>query len=455
MMKHILKSATLLVSILALVGCGDSNGTPPTPDAGPSNTIVDVAVGSSDFSILVAALQRADLVSTLQSAGPFTVFAPNNAAFAASGITLADVEAMDVDTLTTILLYHVVSGAAVGSSAVTAGPVDSAAQDESGTWSLSLILGTSGGVTINGGNAVEGGATVATPDIAASNGVIHVIDRVLLPPSIADMARYAGLSDLLEAVVDAELATTLAEEGPFTVFAPTNDAFPDGGARPTGDALASVLLYHVLSGAVPSGSVPARANALATNTAGNNMTLLFDTSAGVAVNGIDVVLADVGCTNGIVHVIDGVLLPPTVIDMAGIAGLTSLAAAVGRADNSGAGIAALLSGAAPGSATGFTVFAPTNAAFTAIQSTVDGLTDAQVAQVLQYHVLDPATFAAPVLSTGLANGNVATALGQTATVDVSVSPPTIAGAEVVPTLLDIHVSNGVVHVLADVMVPTL
>src|SRR5690606_12082251 len=90
-MKHILKSATLLVSILALVGCGDSNGTPPTPDAGPSNTIVDVAVGSSDFSILVAALQRADLVSTLQSAGPFTVFAPNNAAFAASGITLADV----------------------------------------------------------------------------------------------------------------------------------------------------------------------------------------------------------------------------------------------------------------------------------------------------------------------------------------------------------------------------
>ena len=455
MMKHTLRSATLLVSILALIGCGDSNSTPPTPDAGQPSTIVDVAVGSSDFSILVAALQRAELVATLQSPGPFTVFAPNDAAFAASGITLADVQAMDVDTLTTILLYHVVSGAAVGSSAVTAGPVDSAAQDESGTWSLSLILGTTGGVTINGGNAVDGGATVDTPDITASNGVIHVIDRVLLPPSVADMTRYAGLSDLLEAVVAAELATTLSEDGPFTVFAPTNDAFPDGVDRPTGDALANVLLYHVLSGGVPSGSVPARANALATNTAGNNMTLLFDTSAGVAVNGIDVVLADVGCTNGVVHVIDGVLLPPTVIDMAGIAGLTSLAAAVGRADNSGAAIGALLSGAAPGSATGFTVFAPTNAAFADIQSTVDSLTDAQVADVLRYHVLNPATFTAPVLSTGLANGNVATALGQDATVDVSVSPPTIAGAEVVPTLLDIHVSNGVVHVLADVMVPTL
>ena len=206
---------------------------------------------------------------------------------------------------------------------------------------------------------------------------------------------------------------------------------------------------------MPSGSVPARANAVAENEAGNNMTLLFDTTSGVAVNGIDVILADVGCTNGVVHVIDGVLLPPTVIDMAGIAGLTSLAAAIGRADMSGAGIATLLSGDAPGAATGFTVFAPTNAAFTAIQATVDGLTNAQVAQVLQYHVLDPATFTAPVLSTGLATGNVATALGQNAAVDISVSPPTIDGAAVVPTLLDIHVSNGVVHVLSGVMVPTL
>jgi transforming growth factor-beta-induced protein len=455
-MKRFLNLSVLVVLALAALGCSDSNNTtPPTPDAGQSNTIVDVAVGNSDFSILVAALQRADLVATLQSAGPFTVFAPTDAAFAASDISLADVQAMDVDTLTTVLLYHVVSGAAVGSSAVTAGPVDSAAQDASGTWNLSLILGTTGGVTLNGGNTVAGGANVVTPDVDASNGVIHIIDRVLLPPTIASMASYAGLTDLLEAVVAADLADTLAGTGPFTVFAPTNAAFPDGAARPTGDALSNVLLYHVLSGAVPSGSVPARANALATNTAGNNMTLLFDTSAGVAVNGIDVLLADVGCTNGVVHVIDGVLLPPTVIDMAGIAGLTGLAAAVGRADASGAGIGALLSGAAPTPATGFTVFAPTDAAFTAIQSTVDGLTDAQVAQVLQFHVLDPATFAAPVLSTGLADGDVATALGQAATVDVSVSPPTIEGAAVVPSLLDIHVSNGVVHVLADVMIPTL
>ncbi|MEZ4325490.1 MAG: fasciclin domain-containing protein [Polyangiales bacterium] len=455
-MLKLAPSIALLLMLALVAGCGDSDGTnTPTPDAGQPNTIVDVAVADDDFSILVAALTRADLVSTLQSAGPFTVFAPNDAAFAASGITLEAVQSMDVDALTQILLYHVISGASVGSGAVTAGPVDSAAEDDSGTWNLSLILGTTGGVTINGGNAVTGGATVATPDISASNGVIHVIDRVLLPPTIADMTAYAGLTDLREAVVAADLADTLGGAGPFTVFAPTNAAFPDGGERPTGDALANILLYHVVGAGVPSSAVPARANAVATNEAGNNLTLLFDTSAGVAVNGIDVVLADVGCTNGVVHVIDGVLLPPTVIDMAGIAGLTSLAAAIGRADNSGAGIAALLSGDAPGSATGFTVFAPTNDAFAAIQSTVDSLTDAQVAQVLQYHVLDPATFTAPVLSSGLANGDVQTALGQTATVDVSVTPPTIDGAAVVPSLLDIHVTNGVVHVLSDVMVPTL
>ena len=132
----------LLLTLLLGIGCGDSNNT-PDPDAGTSNTIVDIAVADDDFSILVAALTRADLVATLQGTGPFTVFAPTNAAFEASGITLADVQAMDVDDLSQILLYHVVSGS-VASSAVTAGPVDSAAEDDTGTWNLSLILGTTG-----------------------------------------------------------------------------------------------------------------------------------------------------------------------------------------------------------------------------------------------------------------------------------------------------------------------
>ena len=189
-MRQIAKLSLFMMLVLA-VGCDDSDPvTMVTPDAGGGpGTIVSVAVAAGDFTILAAALERADLIDTLSSTGPFTVFAPNDAAFAASGIALADVQAMDVAELTNILLYHVVSGS-VPSSAVTAGPVDSVATDATDTWNLDIILGTTGGVTINGGNTVEGGATVATADVAASNGVIHIIDRVLLPPDIATMAGW-------------------------------------------------------------------------------------------------------------------------------------------------------------------------------------------------------------------------------------------------------------------------
>ncbi len=473
-MKPYLVRTLLFLSLTSLLaacdnGGGDTDaGTTPdgsaaTGDGGggadgggadgsaSSNTIADIAAGNPDFSILVAAASRAGLVDTLAGDGPYTVFAPTDAAFEASGIAASDIDSMDVATLTDILKYHVVSGA-VRSTDLSDGPVDTVAT-ASGGWNLDVIVGTTGGVTLNGGNTVTGGANVTMADIEADNGIIHVIDRVLLPPDIPTMATYAGLSDLVDAVTTAGLDTALAGAGPFTVFAPTNDAFPDGSDRPTGDALVTVLSYHVLTSAVPSDSVPARADALATNAAGNNLTLLFDTSSGVAVNGIDVAIADVGCTNGIVHVIGGVLLPPTVIDMAGIAGLTSLADAIATADGGGASIAATLSGDAPSSATGFTVFAPTNDAFDAISSTVAGLSADQVANVLTYHVLDPSMYADPVLSTDLTSGDVTMLNGDTATVDTSASPPTIADQAVVPDLLDINVTNGVIHVLSGVMIP--
>jgi transforming growth factor-beta-induced protein len=450
---------------VALAACGDDDGTTPGTDAGPStpdtgasggNTIADVAGSNPDFSMLVAAASRAGLVDVLRMPGPFTVFAPTNAAFEASGIDMSDIESMDVAELSLVLRYHVIAGAAVESSAVTAGPADSAATAEGG-WALSLILGTTGGVTINGGNAITGGANVVTADIEASNGVIHVIDRVLLPPNVPALATYAGLTDLVEAVTAAELADDLSGEGPFTVFAPTNEAFPDGAERPTGELLSTVLLYHVIGGAgVTSDAVPARANALATNAAGNNLTILFDTTSGVEANGIAVAVADVGATNGVVHVIGGVLLPPSILDMAGIAGLTALAGAIGRADMTpGTTIGATLDAPPPEGVTGFTVFAPSNAAFEEIASTVEGLSNAQVARVLQFHVLDPSTLSAPVLSTGLPaapGGDVPTLLGEDASIDTAASPPTIEGAAIVGT--DIHVTNGVIHLIDAVMIPS-
>ncbi len=221
--------AMSLAGVLAACdgGGGDADsGTPPEPDGGStSSAITDVAAGDSRFSILVAALSRADLVDTLSGTGPFTVFAPTDDAFAASGIALADIQSMDVAALQTILRYHVVAGR-VTSAEITAGPVDTVAT-AGGGWNLDLIVGTEGGVTLNGGGGVTGGASVTTADIAADNGVIHVVDRVLLPPDIPTMATYAGLTDLAQAAADGGLDDDLAGAGPFTVFAPTNDAFPD------------------------------------------------------------------------------------------------------------------------------------------------------------------------------------------------------------------------------------
>lgn len=449
-------TGAMALCLASAVGCDSDDDTTTTADASVAadsggggdaaagNSIVDIAVGNPDFSLLVAAATRAGLVSTL-AAGEFTVFAPTNAAFAASGITEAAINEMPVEQLAGILTYHAVSGTVL-STALTSGPVTTAA-------GFSVIVGTGSTVTLNGGNAVTGGANVVSADIEASNGVIHVIDRVLLPPTVADLARYAGLTTLAGAVTTAGLADDLAGEGPFTVFAPTNAAFGELDAVPTGDALVDVLLYHVVGAAVRSTGVPAKASSLSTNEYGDNLTILFDTTSGVEINNsADVVVADVIATNGVVHVIDKVLLPMNAVDAATAAGLTGLLGAVGAAaDIDGdTTVAEALSAQAP-----YTIFAPTNDAFTAAATTIAGLTDAQIRDVLLFHVLDTTVFTSPVLAADLPTSvtEAKTLNGQNATIDPTVTPPTIEGADIV--LTDIVVTNGVVHVIDAVIVPTL
>ena len=355
---------------LGLVACGDDDGGTDAggdagtdsmmpDDGGETNSIVDIAAGNPDFSILVEAATRAGLVETLSEIGgqTFTVFAPTDQAFADSGITSLD-DFTD-EELTGILSYHALLGT-VMSTDISAGPADTVA-------GLTLFLGTEGGVTVNGGNAITGGANVVMADIEADNGVIHVIDRVLLPPNIPMAATYGGLTELLGAVGAASplgdgttVAEALSGEGPFTVFAPTNAAFEALEATPDADTLRDVLLYHVVGAGVPSSEVPAAADSLLQNEWGNGVTLLFDTSSGVAVNGAAVAIADINTTNGVVHVIDAVLLPPNVVDMVGIAGLSSLGDAVGAAAALGDGTSVADALAAQ---TAYTVFAPTNDAF--------------------------------------------------------------------------------------------
>ena len=464
-LRNVGRGWMVATAMLALAGCpsdpvpndafvaGDTNiavDSPPTNDAPAAElTIAGIAAADPRFSTLVAAATRAGLVDTLSGPGTFTIFAPTNDAFMASGLTPAAIAALSDDQLRGVLAYHGLLSE-VPSSAITAGPVTTIAN-------FTAFIGVAGTtVTLNGGNTVMGGANVVTADVEASNGVIHVIDRVLLPPTIPQLAVYGGLSTLAGAVTSAGLADELSAAGPFTVFAPTNAAFAALPAVPTGAALEQVLLYHVVNSAVPSTSVPARANSLATNRFGNNLTLLFNTSSGVTINGgPTVATADLRATNGIVHVVDRVILPMNVVQAATAAGLTGLTGAVGLAaaiPGSGGGAATPVATALAADAP-YTVFAPTNAAFTAAMPVTSTLTPAQLRDVLLFHVLNTTAFPAPVRSMALpmTAGPLDTLNGA----DIAFNPmgPTFQTQTVVPTLLDIHVTNGVIHVINGVMIP--
>jgi transforming growth factor-beta-induced protein len=223
------------------------------------------------------------------------VFAPTDQAFAnalaALGKTL---DQLTADELKPILTYHAI-GAAVRSKDLKPGPVKMLS-------GISAFVATSGGAKINGANVVSA-------DIEASNGVIHVIDKVILPPNLVEAAQLAGdFSTLIGALTSAGLADTLSKpDANLTVFAPTNAAFAKLSAVPSGDALKSVLLYHVVAGKVLSTDL--KAGAVPTLLTGKSVTV--DLSAGVKINSSTVTGADVVTTNGVIHVIDTVLIPPS------------------------------------------------------------------------------------------------------------------------------------------------
>lgn len=275
------------------------------PAQAAGNSIVDIAVADGRFTTLVAALQATGLDAALAGPGPFTVFAPTDAAFAnvlgLLGITAGDLLANEA-ALTDILLYHVVAGA------VTSDQV--AGIDSAETLNGAMVHFGSGptGVQINGSS------NVIIADIIASNGVIHVIDNVLFPPqNLLGLAADNGLTIFQEAL-DAAGLTAALFGGPYTVLAPTNDAFVAalGALGLTKDELFSntelltaVLLYHVIPGAVTSDTVVTLSSAPTLN--GARISISGTTFNGGQAN---VYLPDLIASNGVLHIIDGVLLPP-------------------------------------------------------------------------------------------------------------------------------------------------
>jgi len=256
---------------------------------------------------LVAALSASELVATLQGDGPFTVFAPTDQAFADAGINLdAFTTDEEIAALTDILLYHVYSGA-VNAADVTDG------------LTVAMVNGDDASFTVTDGTVMVGDATVVLADVPASNGVIHVIDKVLMPPAdlvdIAAVAMSTGIHTSLVAALSAsELVATLQGDGPFTVFAPTDQAFADAGinldAFTTDEeiaALTDILLYHVYSGAVNAADVTDGLTVAMVNGDDASFTV---TDGTVMVGDATVTTADVMASNGVIHVIDKVLMPP-------------------------------------------------------------------------------------------------------------------------------------------------
>jgi len=266
--------------------------------------IVDTAMADGRFTTLVAAVEAAGLVETLKGEGPFTVFAPTDEAFAKLPAGTLDelLKPESKQALTDILLYHVMAGKVMAADVSDGLIADSA-------------LGTSLFFKLDMGNAYVNEAQIVITDINTSNGVIHVIDTVILPKDIVDAAIFNKFETLAAALQAAELVETLKGEGPFTVFAPTDDAF---AALPAGtldslllpenkQTLTNILLYHVVSGKVLAEDVTMLESA---DTVSGQPVMIKVEDGKVFVNEAQVVLTDIKTTNGVIHVINAVLLPP-------------------------------------------------------------------------------------------------------------------------------------------------
>lgn len=354
MFKHAWQFITVLILGIALI-------TPARLTAAPlaqgESDIVATAIAAGDFSTLVTAVEAAGLVETLQGEGPFTVFAPTDEAFAA--LPEGTVETLLEDPmgdLKDILLYHVMAGQVKAVDVLNS--IDG---------SVDMVSGQSATISVSENRVVIAGAGFVATDIQTSNGIIHVIDAVMLPPTdseptdsedesaaeedegaaeedastsasaepssapsseapaaddtaeldniVETAAAAASFSTLVAAVEAAGLVETLQGDGPFTVFAPTDDAFaalPEGTvesllAEPDG-ALTDILLYHVLSGKVMSADVSTLDNTAVPTVLGENVVVSVAEGV-IKINDATVIAADVEASNGVIHVIDSVLIP--------------------------------------------------------------------------------------------------------------------------------------------------
>ncbi|MGY0392001.1 fasciclin domain-containing protein [Bizionia sp. KMM 8389] len=473
-LKTLRKIATALLLVSVISACSNDDDNTFTPASPQADNIVDIALETPELSSLVAALQAADgdLVSVLQGDGPFTVLAPTNDAFNTflSDNGFASLNDVPTDVLSEVLLNHVISGTVTSSNLTNQG-MGYASTNATGAGDAKMSLYFN---TANDDVRFNDVSSVLMADIEASNGVIHLVDGVIGLPDVVDHA-FANpeLSNLVAALATADggLVSVLRSEGPFTVLAPSDAAFSSflqannfsGLADVPTDVLSQVLLNHVLSGTTFSTDLTDAGSGYSTTNAtgaGNNpMSLYFNTSNGVTFNGISSVTeADVVGTNGVIHAVDAVIGLPTVVDFAlADPNFETLVAALTRDDLTFdyVGTLSTPNGTSPAP---FTVFAPTNQAFSDLLTELNVSSLSDIAEPTLKATLDMhAVAGANVRSTDLVDGMTVSTLGGNITAN------TVGGATLTDSnnrvsniiAVDVQAANGVIHAIDKVILPEL
>jgi len=426
-----------------------------------AQTIVQIAASNPDFSTLVAILSKPELAGLLAAANDptqdLTVFAPTNDAFDATLAALGknSIDDLPVELLNEIVQYHILGGA-VMSNELSNGEVETILEGES------ITVDISNGAKINDANVV-------IPDVRAVNGVIHAIDGVLLPSyaatavgTISEVILFdPNYTILVESLKIAELLETVSTTDDLTLFAPDNAAFIAAGITSLEgldkEALTPILLYHVIGAEVLSTELPADGMAT-TLSSGEMMYLGYLNNDVVLINGLTQITAvDMVKSNGVVHTINRTLIPPAgdVVDVA-------VAFADMGDDSEFTVLVSLLASdtyndiaVALKEAENVTVFAPTDEAFGNISDIIETLTEEQIRTVLTYHAVGSRAF-----STDLVDGQILPTLNsQNLVVNISgdmVSLTDMSGGDDSNVIeVNVHASNGVIHVVDKVLIPTL
>lgn len=459
--SRIIQTTTLLfLGLTTLFSCSNDDDN-NIPEPGTLN-IVEIAIGSPDLTNLVAALQRSNLVETIQN-GTFTVFAPTNTAFDSflAANNFAELDDVPTDLLTQILLNHVISGPALMSTDLVAAGSGYASTEATGAGGnkMSLFYDTANGVTFNGIS------TVSTPDVEAINGVVHIVNAVIGLPSIVDHAianpNFTSLVGALTTGGNTTFTDLLSTPGDFTVFAPINDAFT-AFTNPNDNALDVILSNHVVVGvtAVSSGLTNSYVKTAATfGTTDNNLSLYISTDDGVTLNGTsNIAIADVIASNGVIHAVDTVIDIPTVVTFAVADPSFSTLVSALTALTPSTDFVSVLSTPNGTEPAPFTVFAPTDAAFAAINVPTD---ENVLSDILRHHVIAGLN----VTSGDLTNpgDTVAPSLeGDNLTITLPGSVDNIADLtdgsgnnDIGIVAVDVQAGNGVIHVINKVAIPNL